>query len=443
MGKFRAVSLFSNCGAGDVGFAAAGFAFDVIAELVPYRLKVASRNHPRAVAVGGDLRETWKQVVKAYKEKRGTTELSLLAACPPCQGMSSENSGRGSMHDADAGSRDERNLLVTVIASVAHELRPKVIVVENVPAFLSRKVRHPRSGIAVSAAVFLSNELANEYDCFSAVADMASFGVPQSRKRAFLTFVRKDLAGLRMLNRLNLVPFPRPIPADQRVTLREALRASGAPSLDASSPDKADGTSFDPLHFVPVWEQRYYEMVKAIPVNSGRSAWQNTKCLICGVSAVDEEAAECERCGSPLPRPVIYDDKAKSWRLIKGFRNSSYRRMHPDRAAQTITTASGHIGSSFTLHPNENRVLSAFECGVLQSFPRSFNWGDALETVGHTNVREMIGEAVPPLFTELHGRVLTDLLRAKLTCGMMSVLDGESVKACELLRKARTLKAGS
>lgn len=35
MSKLRAVSLFSNCGAGDVGYRDAGFRFDVMAELDP------------------------------------------------------------------------------------------------------------------------------------------------------------------------------------------------------------------------------------------------------------------------------------------------------------------------------------------------------------------------------------------------------------------------
>lgn len=432
--------MFSNCGAGDVGFASAGFTFDVIAELVPYRIKVAAENHPNATAICGDLRETWKQVVSAYREKRGNAELSLLAACPPCQGMSSVNSGRGNMHDADAGSRDKRNLLVTVIASVARELRPRMVVVENVPAFLSRKVRHPLSGRAVSASVLLMDELAMDYECFAAVVDMASFGVPQSRKRAFLTFIRKDLAGLSMLNRLNLVPFPRPIAIEDRVTLCEALKASGAPPLDAASPEYADGSWYDPLHFVPVWDNRLYEMVKAIPSNSGLSAWQNNKCTSCECLSDDDDAASCKNCGSLLPRPVVLDKRTNKWRLVKGFRSSSYRRMRPNQAARTITTASGHIGSSYTLHPNENRVFSAFECSVLQTFPRDFKWGSALNTVGHTNVREMIGEAVPPLFTEMHGRVLVNILRSKLSMGVMSTLDAETVKAVNLLQQARGKK---
>jgi DNA (cytosine-5)-methyltransferase 1 len=110
-----------------------------------------------------------------------------------------------------------------------------------------------------------------------------------------------------------------------------------------------------------------------------------------------------------LLRPVIRDENGH-YRLITGFRTSTYRRVQSDRPAATITTASGHIGSNHTIHPYENRLLSTLECALLQTLPRSFNWGDALVKWGHTNVREMIGEAVPPLFTEKHGKVLRSLL---------------------------------
>ena len=84
--------------------------------------------------------------------------------------------------------------------------------------------------------------------------------------------------------------------------------------------------------------------------------------------------------------------------------------MAPDLPAATITTASGHIGSSRTIHPFENRLLSPLECAWLQTFPRGFRWGRALDDWGHTFVRDLIGEAVPPRFTELHGRILVQLL---------------------------------
>jgi DNA (cytosine-5)-methyltransferase 1 len=149
-----AVSLFSNCGAGDLGYSRAGFEFDVMAELDPRRLSIASLNLPDAATVPGDLRETWPRVVEQYQGRRGSTPPALLAACPPCQGISSARGGRGHGNDPDAGSRDARNLLVGVIAKVTHALAPRIVVVENVPAFLTRVVRHPKTGAPISARLY-------------------------------------------------------------------------------------------------------------------------------------------------------------------------------------------------------------------------------------------------------------------------------------------------
>ena len=123
MANLESVSLFSNCGAGDVGFARAGFQFKVLAEIDERRLDVALRNHRDASGIVGDLRQTWRDVVASYRERCGSTQPALLSACPPCQGMSSARGSRGHESDADAGSRDARNLLAEVIAEVARRGR--------------------------------------------------------------------------------------------------------------------------------------------------------------------------------------------------------------------------------------------------------------------------------------------------------------------------------
>lgn len=406
--RLPAVSLFSNCGAGDIGFARAGFRFQVLGELQQRRLDVASLNHPGADPVCGDLRVTWPEIVKRYREKMGDQPPALLAACPPCQGMSSAQSNRGQADDADAGSRDKRNLLVEVVAQVAHELQPRVVVVENVVAFLTRKVRHPETGVPIAAARLLVDRLAGDYHPFAIRSDLADFGVPQTRKRAFLVLVRHDEPGLARLQGAGRTPFPAVThgsDADEpHVTLNAALEALNAPPLDGARAE----TAGDGLHRVPVWDERRYRMVASIPVDSGASAWETEICPECGPVEVDVEDAACPRCDVPLLRPVVEDDGV--WRLINGFRNSSYRRMAPDRPAAAITTASGRIGSDNTLHPSQNRVMSMLECQYLQTIPPDFNWGDHLKTYGHTSLREMIGEAVPPQFTEMHGRVLASVL---------------------------------
>jgi len=412
---FSAISLFSNCGAGDVGYRAAGFRFDVMAELDPRRLEVALLNHPGAVGVAGDLRKTWRKVVAAYRERAGDRRPSLLCACPPCQGMSSARAGRGKEGDADAGSKDSRNLLVVVIAKVARELQPKMIVVENVPAFFTRKVRDPKTKKPVTAARLLIRALAQDYVAYPIVAELADYGVPQRRKRAFITFVRCDLRGLAMLTKGKRAPYPRPTHASdyggKHVTLAQALRDFDLPALDAFSHEAATSTIGGGLHAVPVWDEQMYDMVAAIPRNTGASAWQNDTCLECGTANIERKLALCPACGSRLPRPVIQVRNGR-YRLIKGFL-SSYRRMSPNEPAATITTATGHVGSDTTIHPAQNRVLSPLECAKLQTFPDSFAWGDALKKWGHTNVRDMIGEAVPPMYTTRHGKILIDVLRAR------------------------------
>ena len=442
---FSAVSLFSNCGAGDVGYRKAGFRFDVMAELDPRRLEIALLNHPGAIGVPGDLRSTWRKVVKQYRDRAGKRRPALLCACPPCQGMSTARANRGNEADPDAGTKDARNLLVVVIAKVAKALKPKIIVVENVPQFLTRLVRDPRDDTAITAAHYLLRELRREYVAYPIVADLADYGVPQHRKRAFMTFVRKDLAGLRLLQTDRRAPFPRPTHATDygdagATTLSEALRDFDLPPLDAATDEGAQSEIGDGMHVVPVWDERTYEMVATIPANSGRSAWENDTCLQCGTTGITRKVALCPTCKAILPRPVIQAKNGR-YRLIKGF-HSSYRRMKPAEPAFTITTATGHVGSDTTIHPTENRVLSPLECALLQTFPPTFDWGDALDKWGITSVRDMIGEAVPPLFTMQHGRILVDVIRARQwTFPAILDVDKRCEHAAEILGRPASTKA--
>ncbi|MCY4521233.1 MAG: DNA cytosine methyltransferase [Caldilineaceae bacterium] len=434
-----AVSLFTNCGAGDIGFAKAGFQFEVLAEIDQGRLAVASLNLPDSTAIPGDLRHTWPDVVAAYRDRRDHEPPALLAACPPCQGLSTANARRGIGEDADSGSKDMRNLLVVPIAEVALALMPRVVVVENVRAFLTRKVRHPHTQEAVSAAVLLISLLKKEYVAFPFVSDLADYGVPQTRIRSFITFVRRGETCLRLLDEYGAVPYPTPTHAPdyggEPVSLRDALHSFELPALDASSVSAA--RSDQSLHFVPVWSSEQYRMVEAIPAGSGASAWENDDCPKCGSSDLPRDLACCPTCNVRLQRPHVIEDGQA--RLVKGFRRSSYRRLSPDRPAATITTGSNRIGSDRTIHPFENRVLSPLECQKLQTLPEDFKWGDAHKQSRSNLIREMIGEAVPPRFTEAHGKVLTKLLVNGRPQGLLLRGDQRVSKAAQKLEALDTV----
>lgn len=429
----RSVSLFSNCGAGDVGFSAAGFQFRVMAELVESRLAVALCNHPDAQGVLGDLRKTWPDVVDHWRMLHGSAAPALVAACPPCQGMSTAQSNRGRQNDADAGSRDGRNLLVLPIAHITNALAPTFVVVENVMGFLRRLVRDPHTGEGISAARLLIRLLTDDYVVYPFLTDLADFGVPQRRKRAFLTFVRRSSPAAGLLHREHRAPYPVPSHAPDyggdHVLLQTALRSFDLPALDAGDSTSARDPRH-PFHFVPVWPRRQHQMVAAIPPGSGASAWENNVCRECGQFETNPQAVTCPACGELLLRPIVATEAQP--RLVRGFRRASYRRMEPARPAATVTTASGRIGGSRTIHPFENRVLSPLECALLQTIPTDFDWGNALTTRGVSEIRAMIGEAVPPHFTEMHGRVLASLLTR--TAAGPALIDPKDIR-CEKARQ--------
>lgn len=410
----KAISLFSNCGAGDIGFAAAGFRFQIMAELISSRLDIALRNHTDAYGVVGDLRQTWRPVVAAWRARHGGAQPDLLAACPPCQGLSTARSDRGLEADPSTGAKEPRNLLVLPIARVAARLQPRLIVVENVAAFLRRQVGTVRGGMGVSAATLLVRLLSRWYTVYPLVTDLADYGVPQRRVRTFLTFVHRDSELISVLDKSAVAPYPIPTHAPDHgghpITLAAALAAFGLPTLDARSRSTCTDST-RALHFVPPWPPRQYRMVSMVPVGTGASAWDTTHCVSCGDVSPSDDAAVCPICDAPLPRPIVFEGNRP--RLVRGFRRGSYKRMDPQRPAATITTASGRIGGSHTIHPFENRLLSPLECALLQTIPEDFSWGDILATRGATELRAMIGEAVPPRFTALHGNVLATLLQQK------------------------------
>ncbi len=269
-------------------------------------------------AFQNDLRETWPVVVERYRQTVGDNAPDLLAPCPPCQRWSSARGKRGQGVDGVTGSQEK--LLVTVIAEVVKELRPRITVVENVPAFLTGKVRNPETRKAVCAARLLIDTLTDDYKVFPILVNLCDYGVPQVRSRAFLTFIRVDVPALAVLEERQLTPYPQPTHATdfkaQPITLAEALTDLNLPKLDAASERRATSPDGNRMHCVPVWDDERYAMVAAIPPNRGGSAWNNNKCSSCGVVSSTDTNAVCLSCGAVLLRPVI---KAKNgrYRLIR------------------------------------------------------------------------------------------------------------------------------
>jgi DNA (cytosine-5)-methyltransferase 1 len=404
-----AISLFSGAGLSDLGYQEAGFKIDVQLELDARRSKVCRDNFPHSSCITGDIRTKANDVIKAYR-KSTKTRLALLSITPPCQGMSSSNPERGKA--SEAVSSDTRNTLLLEAVPIIRALKPRLIVIENVPLLMNRVVKY--NGKEDNLFTIFQNLIGSTYAIFSHVVQMADYGVPQDRKRAVVVAIHKNEMSLKFFEQNQILPIPKGTHAKQStngylpwITSKQWFEQMQYPMLDAISKEKSKDDN-DILHFVPYYSGDRYLMVKDIPKNSGKSAYSNSYCHFCKSRNIPARRIKCPKCKMILTnRPYVKKDGR--YRLIKGFK-TSYRRMHPNRPAATITTSSSHIGSNYKIHPWENRVLSARECADIQTIPRYYIWSKLFDDDQKYLTRVVIGEALPPWFTYQHGKLLRSIL---------------------------------
>lgn len=208
MKKPTAIDLFSGCGGLTLGLKQAGFRVVGAVEIDPLACRTYKGNHK-------DVR-IWQEDISMLPVSKVRVELGLqpgqldlLAGCPPCQGFSSLRTRNGAMKN-----RDHRNNLIREMLRFVRALRPKAVMMENVPGLKSH----------VQFRDFCRGLRKLGYKVDWDVKDAARYGVPQRRRRLIL------LAG-QAVN----IPF-----AEEASRLRTVRQAIGRLA--------AAGRSGDPLH---------------------------------------------------------------------------------------------------------------------------------------------------------------------------------------------------
>jgi DNA (cytosine-5)-methyltransferase 1 len=174
--QLTVVSTFSGCGGSSLGYKLAGLNVLLAIEFDRHAAETYRLNFPNTPIIEGDIRlVNGKDVLRATGLVKG--ELDILDGSPPCQGFSL------------AGERrmlDERNNLFAEYARLARELKPKVLVMENVPGLVTGKMK------LVFAAMMRELKEAG-YNVEARVLNAMYYGVPQSRRRVIFIGTRKDL----------------------------------------------------------------------------------------------------------------------------------------------------------------------------------------------------------------------------------------------------------
>jgi DNA (cytosine-5)-methyltransferase 1 len=303
--KLTAIDLFAGCGGVTQGLKQAGFRVVAAIEINPLAAGSYRLNHSEVRLVTSDIRSVdGRKLMTALGIRSG--ELDLLVGCPPCQGFSTLRTRNGA-----SWNKDPRNNLVDEMLRLIRELRPRAVMMENVPKLGEKQVFKD----FVKALRLLRYAVAKE------VVDVQDFGVPQRRRRLVL------IAGKRLA-----LPFP------PRARKRRTVR-------DTISCLKPAGASGDRLHDLP--ETRSPKVAKRIaqvPKDGGsRSSWPKKLRLKCHGGGFD------------------------------GFKDV-YGRMAWDDVAPTMTGGCFNPSKGRFLHPAENRNITMREAALLQTFPARYKF---------------------------------------------------------------------
>lgn len=425
---YSVAEFFSGCGGLSRGFSRTN-RFNVIFgnDIKEFALKTFKLNHTFndtiPITLQKDIRLiTDSELVQIFENLGiGIGELDCLVGGPPCQGFSQMRRAEtrkdskivrfGGYNMLD---EDPRNDLVLRFLEIVAALSPKVVVIENVPQFLSHYHNGKKGGIAEQVESVL-NDLGYEMDCD--VLNAANYGVPQLRERAII-----------IASRIGKIKLPEPShhPAEMLPEPGKGIWVSVADAI-ADLPSHAplsDTLGGKPGGYKEAPITPFAQLMRtseAFPYNHVTRSYRKSVLKIIAHMRQGETWESASARMREIYQPILEeallkgenrDDAIKRLDLegkiigafYKEYYSSAYTRLDWNRPALTITASANFLGSGRYTHPELNRGITMREAARLQSFDDAFTFytsnKDGKETENIGIGLDMIGEAVPPLLAQ-------------------------------------------
>jgi DNA (cytosine-5)-methyltransferase 1 len=427
--KLTAIDLFAGAGGMSEGFKQAGFNTLFANDHEKPAVATFRRNHSDADTSSDDIESLDADAIRVrFGLDKGA--LDVLVGGPPCQGFSTY------------GKRDEedtRNQLYMHFIRFLEAFQPKAFVIENVTGILSMSEGQVVQDITRRIR-------AQGYGCSVWTLDAREYGVPQRRRRVFITGMAYggELAlpqpthSLKAANSKANDLFGDCLPAP--LTVHDAI--SDLPAITLK-PRETHQT----LDYVSFPETNYQRAMRG----SSTALTHHSSKQMLGIrrlrlallhpgdygTRIDERLAE-----TGLPEDVIdrmlggeglrdmnecrKQDREKELALrtmlssgrtsleeIKSFMDSQgfankYRRLQWEEPSHTLVAHMARDCSDF-VHPLIDRFISVREAARLQSFPDSYYFEDSQ----FCQLRQ-IGNAVPPLLAKaVAGSVKAGIIQSR------------------------------
>lgn len=185
----KVISFFCGCGGSSLGYKRAGCNVILASDWEKKALDIYQHNFPETKTFQADIRLVDLDVITNLTGIK-KYELDILDGSPPCTpfstcGLREEGWGKKYIHTADSKAQRSDDLFFEFIRLV-NELRPKIIIAENV------------SGLIIGTAKGYYKQIVNQiknigYNTISFLLNAADFEVASSRKRVIIIGFRNDI----------------------------------------------------------------------------------------------------------------------------------------------------------------------------------------------------------------------------------------------------------
>ena len=234
--KFNVVSFFAGGGGSSCGYKLAGGDVLCVNEFQQVHADTYSANFPNTPVIVDDIR---KLNGERIREQIGNVEIDILDGSPPCPPFSmsgTKQEGWGKEKVAYGAKMKNIEDLTFDLIRLVGELKPKVVVCENVKGLTHD---YAREYLIKMISEFERQGYVTDYKVLNAW----EYGVPQKRQRVFIVSIRNDIVdkvknikaaefGHFLTGKIDIFPFPEAlnrgndgiIVNDPRPTIDRAIR---------------------------------------------------------------------------------------------------------------------------------------------------------------------------------------------------------------------------
>ncbi|MCK5538642.1 MAG: DNA cytosine methyltransferase [Bacteroidales bacterium] len=380
----KILDTFAGAGGFSLGFEMAGCEITGAIEIDKWASETFKFNHPNTNVICNDITKlTDKDILNLF----GNEQPDIILGGPPCQGFSICNKNSGDP-------KDPKNSLFEEFIRVGRVLKPKIMIMENVPNLVKAKTANKEMVIDIICTELEKMGFYVYYD----ILEATNYGIPQIRKRLFVIASKKQLEN----------PFPKPthtLNSGKNDLLSEELEK--CPSLwDAISdlPEIEAREGSEEQKYTIKTKTKYQKFLR-----NGNTTLYNHKAMCHSKRIVERfSSMSCGDSISDVPEH-LKPYKRNTTEISGKVYDQNNRRMQPNKPCHTIAAS---FYANF-VHPFKNRNFTAREGARIQSFPDSFVFKGKPTVVsqkllareGRTDEKYLcqynqIGNAVPPLLAK-------------------------------------------